>query len=258
MDPSVLWQQVYRCNNLYYIDLGGTFGSRNAGDSWNLVMELIIASMRRWCKLDQLHYYVDNAISCSAPINESPNYSEATRAYDSIIKFLTIANVPFHDVQKPSTSIKFLGWFVDTVAMTVAITPERLKWVKDVIKSTDVSINSKFIRSVTGVLEFLASALPFLRAPLGWLQKRSTAIVNGSEQCSQDFKIRFKKYMRYVQSLLGDWNGRALIRDTNKAVSDPDMCIYADASGEIGYVLSKILQSNMPMHYGVDRNYLTQ
>jgi hypothetical protein len=63
MKPKALWQQVYKCNDLYYVDLGGTFGSRNAGDAWNLVMELIIASMKKWCGVEFLYYYVDNALN---------------------------------------------------------------------------------------------------------------------------------------------------------------------------------------------------
>ena len=39
MRPDQLWQQCYRIGNEYYIDLGGTFGSKNAGDSWNIVMD---------------------------------------------------------------------------------------------------------------------------------------------------------------------------------------------------------------------------
>ena len=41
MATSEIWQQVYRIADTYYIDLGGTFGSRNAGDAWNITMELI-------------------------------------------------------------------------------------------------------------------------------------------------------------------------------------------------------------------------
>jgi hypothetical protein len=146
-----------------------------------------------------------------------------------------LAKIPYHDVQIPSTSVKFLGWIVDTVSMTVSVTPERLKWIKKIITSTNETITPKFVKSIAGVLEFLASALPYLRAPMGWLQKRSSGLANGSEDCNKEFKIRFKRYLVYIQSLMQDWNGQAPIRDACKAETNPDTIIYADASGDIGY-----------------------
>src|SRR2546423_1382009 len=50
MRPEDLWQQVYLVGGKYFLDLGGMFGSRNAGDAWNLVMEFIVQCIRHHCK----------------------------------------------------------------------------------------------------------------------------------------------------------------------------------------------------------------
>ena len=41
------WQQEYRVGGRYFVDLGAMFGSRNAGDSWNLTMEFIVQAMKQ-------------------------------------------------------------------------------------------------------------------------------------------------------------------------------------------------------------------
>ena len=56
---------MYKVGDEYYVDLGGMFGSRNAGDSWNLVMEFIVATMRARVSLAELNYYADNAVNCT-------------------------------------------------------------------------------------------------------------------------------------------------------------------------------------------------
>lgn len=45
MAEGELWQQVYKVGKKFFIDLGGMFGSRNAGDAWNLLMELMMSSL---------------------------------------------------------------------------------------------------------------------------------------------------------------------------------------------------------------------
>ena len=53
---SHLWQQVYKVDRDFYVDLGGMFGSTNTGDSWNLVMEFLISTMRARLPLAELSY----------------------------------------------------------------------------------------------------------------------------------------------------------------------------------------------------------
>ena len=46
--------------------------------------------------------------------------------------FLRQAKVPFHQVQAPSTKVKFLGWGVETEKMTVAAPPERMEQIRSI------------------------------------------------------------------------------------------------------------------------------
>src|SRR5262249_31299219 len=59
------------------------------------------------------------------------------------------------------------------------------------------------LQSASGVLEFLAQALPFLRAPLG---RQVGQYNNFSSEEKTKLKERFITY-KYVKKLLEDWDG---------------------------------------------------
>ena len=229
-----LWQQVYRVKDKYFIDCGGIFGSRNAGDSWNLMMEFIVVSIRARLEMSVLEYFVDNGALCTPPLNSCPDFKAAERDFSRVLSFLDKGNIPYHDVFQPSTKVFFLGWNVDTDAMTVSATEERMAWLRSVTRG-EIVWKPKLLASLVGVLEFLASVLPYVRAPLGWLQKRAVAIEQGNEKLDLPFRLQFQTYWRYVDRLIQDWDGTAPIRDEGKASTDPDLIIFADASGEVGY-----------------------
>lgn len=127
-----LWQQVYKAGGKFYIDLGGIFGSVNAGDAWNLVMELIISSMRASVSWELIFYYVDNAIVLTPPISDDgPDKVGAGKVFSRVVAFLDQAAVPYHQVVPPTTRTKFLGWIFDTDLMTVEICPERRAWMRE-------------------------------------------------------------------------------------------------------------------------------
>ena len=230
-----LWQQVYKVDKKYFIDLGGMFGSRNAGDAWNVVMELIIKSAQTKTETTHLYYFVDNGINLTPPLQGEPNMVEAKKKYDKIIKFLDMAGVPYHECQHPTTKAKFLGWLVDTVEMTVSITPERWQWMKTVMMTNKGKISKKFTTTITGILDFLSNVLPFLRAPLGWIRRRSNQQEAGRETCNENFKRRFICYWAYVNKIVNKWQGKARIQEIARAETDPDIHLFCDASGEIGY-----------------------
>ena len=118
--------------------------------------------------------------------------------------------------------------------MTVTCPPERLQWIRDVLRDDNKRISVKLVQSVVGLLEFLASVLPFLRAPLGWLQHRASAQVAERELCNDEFKLRFKSYFRYIDALVRDWSGSASIY-ASVITTSPDIVIFSDASGDIGF-----------------------
>jgi len=234
MKPELLWQQFYKIDDEYFVDLGGTFGSRNAGDSWNLLMELIILSIREDCKVPYLNYFVDNGVNLTPATKGKRNTNQANQEFEQIIKFLTIAKVPFHQLDPPCTKAKFLGWIVDTDEMTVSCPMERLNWLNQIISDPLQKISNKIIQSITGVLEFLASVLPFLRAPLGWLHRRHSQREKGLESINERFKVRFRAYLKFIYDTLREWKGTASILSSFN-IEQADIVIYTDASGEIGY-----------------------
>ena len=82
---------------------------------------------------------------------------------------------------------------------------------KDILKGDPKKITKKFVRSVAGLLEFLAAVLPFLRAPLGWLHQRVAALEAGKEEFTPEFRARFVAYFNYIEALLKVWSGSASI-----------------------------------------------
>lgn len=162
------------------------------------------------------------------------NQTRKDLEYKKIIDFLDNARVPYHECQPPSTTAKFLGWIVDTSEMTVSMTQERLAWLKTTMMSK-VKVSRKFIATITGILEFLSTVLPFLRAPLGWIRRRANEQDAGRESCDDLFSKRFLFYWRYIQKITNKWQGKANIQRISKAEEKPDVHLYCDASGEIGF-----------------------
>ena len=142
-----LWQQIYLVGGKYFVDLGGMFGSRNAGDAWNLVMEFLAQCIRHHCSAPELQYFVDNGINITPAVEGKESLIKANQCFKKILDFLEKAGVPFHDVHWPSTLVRFLGWIVDTVKMIVTCPEERLRWVRDILNGDPKKITKKFVRS---------------------------------------------------------------------------------------------------------------
>ena len=127
-----------------------------------------------------------------------------------------------------------MGWNVDTIAMVVSCPPERKEWIKEILAMESKKITTKLILSITGVLEFLAAVLPFLRAPLGWLRKRKVAQERGSERCDESFLTRFRTYLRYLIATLNGWKWATSI-EASLVCNEADAIIVSDASGDVGF-----------------------
>ena len=110
MAKSELWQQIYKVQKKFYIDLGGTFGSRNAGDAWNRVMEVLIRSARKHSNIQRIFCYVDNFIIITPPLDGKPDYVLAQ-------------GLPF--LKAP------LGWLHRKIANYKALSTEGLDDLKD-------------------------------------------------------------------------------------------------------------------------------
>src|ERR1700722_4261314 len=248
MATSELWQQVYKIQKKFYIDLGGTFGSRNAGDAWNRVMEVLVRSARKHCNVQAIFCYVDNIIIITPPLNGKPDLDRANREFESVLKFMIQAGVPVHELLTPNSSMKLLGWLFNTTKMIIKCPPERRQWADDIINRGSKACNLKTLQSSAGVLEFLAQGLPFLRAPLGWLHRKIANYQALSTQDLDNLQHRFIHYMGYVRSLLDDWDGSASIYIATNTTK-PDMVIYSDASGTKGFGYLDFKSR----HYGLGR-----
>lgn len=224
--PSDLWQQVYTIKGDFYVDLGGMFGSRNAGDSWNLTMELIISSLKAYAQVDDLFYFVDNAVY----VEDSGKPDDADRKFKRILNFLQESQVPFHEVITPTSKAVFLGWTFDTIAMTVSIIGERKSWVDEQLNGLE-TMDSQRLLSAVGVFEFLAAVLFFLKAPLGWLRHRQIELERGTLVFDGVFRDRLASYLKYVKRLLREWKGSVPII---ALPSSSDRLIFVDASGTEG------------------------
>lgn len=231
--PSNLWQQVYKVGDVFYIDTGGMFGSKNAADTWNLVMELITESMKARFNLRFLRYFVDNGVNLTPPVNGEPDTHVASTEFKQILQFLTDAGVPFHEVVEPATSVVFLGWAVDTVSMTVTVIPERMEWLDEQLKGIH-RISLKAISSMVGTFEFLAAVLTFLKAPLGWLRHREIELEQGISSIDNVMVDRVSSYLGYMKKLMHQWGGQVKITKSKSAGSEAGCVLFVDASGTQG------------------------
>ena len=120
-------------------------------------MEFIVQAMKQHTRVDNVDYYVDNAVYHYPPSEGQDNTRLANEEFKRIIEFLRVANVPYHEVVEPTTNFKFLGWMVDTEKLSVTVTQERREWIKQTANAKSVSV--KLINQVIGVLEFLSTAV---------------------------------------------------------------------------------------------------
>jgi len=64
-------------------------------------MELIILSARKDFQVPLLDYFVNNGVNLTAPDQRSSNLKKANSDCERIMKFLTMAKAPFHQLTPP-------------------------------------------------------------------------------------------------------------------------------------------------------------
>jgi len=105
---------------------------------------------------------------------------KANKEFESIVKFMTMSG-PIHELTKPSTKVRFLGWDINTCEMTISCPAERMEWARNILHIPSIKIGIKLVRSVVGV-EILSKCVTFLESAIGMVIK--TFGSNGEERGS--------------------------------------------------------------------------
>ena len=110
----------------------------------------------------------------------------------------------------------------------------KMDWLAKIQKK-EIKLSRRLVTSLEGLLTYLAAVIQYLKAPLGWLQRRVNAQRHGLEQWSEKFEQRFFAYWNYVMALLSKWNGSLSLLSGCWVDQVPDLNVVSDASCAVGF-----------------------
>lgn len=183
-----------------YIDRCPPFGCRSSSAACQRVANALVFLMAK--KSCHCLAYLDDFTGCSR------SYDEASRAYNTFLETTSHLGLQLslHKCSKPSTSVEWLGYLIDTHAMTVAIPPKKLQ---EVVQECEKWINrsrvtKSMIQSLLGKLahisncvqhgrKFLSRILSTLRA----MEKRTWTTIDS------EFIKDVKWFLTYAETANG-------------------------------------------------------
>ena len=195
-------------NDKLYFDKALAFGSRSSCGIFCRFADIL-----GWIAFDNgipaIIHYVDDYLIISQPNNNKDK--------DKFISILEDLKVPikFQKVEGPATKITYLGFEIDTIAMTASLSSHRRKELLNYLNKwhKKKSAHSREIRSLVGYLlwvcQVLPRARPFVQRFLD-LQNQLNNIdryVNLSKELKSD--------IRWWIEAVSAWNGVYLFEETS-------------------------------------------
>ena len=125
-----LHQQCFMAGGKFWVDFCASFGSLYGNDAYSRFAYVHRVCLARAAECPLLKHYVDNYINFT-PQKSSPEECkrEAGAEAGRLRRELKESGIRFHEWQDPTTRLTFLGWIIDTLRMTVEMTPERREWM---------------------------------------------------------------------------------------------------------------------------------
>ena len=160
-------------------------------------------------------------------------WEHADAAFDKLGKLLEDGGLQesSNKACRPNTRMVFLGIMVDTVSMTLEVSPDRLRELNILLDQwlTKETVTRKEIESMIGVLQFVTTCVRpgriFLARLLNVLRETPIA---GVSQVSEELR----RDLRWWKKFLPYYNGISMIPEPNW--SAPDAVISSDACLEGG------------------------
>jgi hypothetical protein len=113
-------EQTFVAGDQYYVDLCACFGSLYGNDIYSAFGNAHCMCLRKAINDERLEVFVDNYFHIT-PFQGPSTAAKAMLAKTKLEKELK--------ARGPTTKTQFLGWIVDTLAMTITIPPERAKFL---------------------------------------------------------------------------------------------------------------------------------
>ena len=178
--------------------------------------------------------FVDNWFLAAKEADES--FTERSKNLEQL---LTDLGAEIHEQQR-GPRFNALGWNWDTRAMTITCPDEKLtfyrnrfqKWANECSKSKKLTL--KKAQKVMGILNFLSTAAPSLKASVGFIKACSKKASNGKAG-ALNLTRGAQNAMSFVASFLIKWPGtRAFCKPFSPRDSWENL-MRTDASSDFGY-----------------------
>jgi hypothetical protein len=144
------------------------------------------------------------------------------------------SKIKFHQFEGPTQVLEFLGAVINTREMTVAITKERIVFMRAHIKEwkEKQSYTLKELSSLIGLLLYLAQIVKSVKSTTAWLiQKKTNMSRSTTTQAKRSSRLLFALNRDYI---LAGWNGIADIYDMTWSTG-PDLTVICDVAIDIPF-----------------------
>lgn len=227
-----VWQQCYWWKGHWYVDLRLPFGLASAPNHFTRVSRAVVFMMLRlhfWCTA-----YLDDFALCEPA-------EACAQAVATLLALLQELGLPVQQAKlaeegTPACVATFLGIVVDTVAMELRLTEERLASMRTLLSEWGTRKRAKLqeVQSLAGTLSFAASVVRpgrlytarIFEATRGAARRRNrTHWITLSPEFQAD--------VAWWQQVGLSWPGRAII-PAAEPLSSADSQFWTDAS-DVGY-----------------------
>ena len=218
-----------KLENEFFIDLTLSLGGRSAAKIFNTFGDVVAFAVEQGCSATTFNHYLDDFLGCSPPTQ----HDRAQADFEAVQNLLQWLGIPLaaKKLIGPTTSLPFLGFQIDTCAMTVSLTDEkRLRYLLEVDKATRFKkIQFREFSSLEGKLQHVCGR-PILRCIIDSAKgvREKHHFVTWSPGAHED--------LVWWAKTLSQWCGTRLLTFRTWRC-EADICASSDASGAIGFGL---------------------
>jgi xanthosine utilization system XapX-like protein len=225
----------------WYIDLTLSFGGRPCCAIFNRVGDLFTSIFNRATDLIRFYHYLDDFIGVlTAYCRDSPDRGQ--QAFQSILDACSEMGIPLasNKTVPPCTILTYLGFELDTVALTVSLPLAKRDAYITAIREVKVkrSVTKHMLESLLGKLHHASTVVSVGRAFFRSLINKVTVAPSSSSfiSLSKDERLNLDWWV----TLLSQWNGISLM---SYCRWEPihDLAIASDAASSEGLGLGIVL-----------------
>ena len=166
--------------------------------------------------------YIDDYGSAEMPANAWASYN----AMHQIMKSVGLKEAE-HKAVSPSTRMEFLGNTLDTIKMTLEVSPQRLIELKELMKKwlLKVRYSKKQLQSLIGKLSFVTNCVHAGRIFISRLIEQLSL---ADDKCVNIMTQEMRKDVQWWLKFLPEYNGTSIL--WLQDMIEPDILIASDAS----------------------------